>query len=490
MESIKNNIINISYPEPDVKLVSGKFKDILTYMGPGAILAAASIGNGEVFFSSRGGASYGYILIWTYLLTAIMKAIVVYTGAKYITLTGEHPFARWGKIMPGPKNWLAIFLGTIAFIAFPLWGSSFLNVLAQWASWVLGIDLAYKKIIAAVFAFIIFALLFVASYDRMEKLITIIVSLIVLFSFVAVLAAKPDWLDVIKGMFIPNMPGNYPDWIVSKYPDVASSPPLVELAAYLGALGGGTHDYIGYVGTLREKDWGLLGNPNCEKIQAQLRQLDKNDSIPLPTDEDSLYRAKSWLKAAKIDEIVSFSAVFIVGTVFMILGSVVLGTNGLQVIPNDNEILQHQANFFAVISPVLASFYKATIGVAFFGSLISLATTVWPSCFRESFSPSFPELSKAANYNKIRISVCAYSLVGGLLLIWSGLSYTKVSSFASIMGGVLALGVWGLAMIWTEKKVLPKEYRFSNVMYVIIFIFSAIMLILGIYALVQFVVAL
>lgn len=489
MTSTKD-IININYTEPNSKLVSGRFKDLLTYMGPGAILAAASIGNGEVFFSSRGGATYGYILIWTYLLTAIMKAIVVYTGAKYITLTGEHPFARWGKIMPGPKNWLAIFLGTIALIAFPLWAYSFMNVLAQWALWIFGIDLAYKKIIATVFAFIIFALLFVASYDRMEKLITIIVSILVVFSFVAVVVAKPDWLEVIKGMFIPELPGNYADWIVSKYPDVASNSPFVELAAYLGALGGGTHDYIGYVGTLREKDWGILGNPNYEKIQAQLRQLNKNDSIPLPTDENNLYRAKSWLKAAKIDNIVSFSAVFVVGTVFMILGSVVLGTNGLQVIPNDNEILQHQASFFAVISPILASFYKATIGIAFFGSLASLATTVWPSCFRESFSPSFPELSKAANYNKIRISVCAYSLVGGLFLTWAGLSYTKVSSFTSIMGGVLALGVWGLAMIWTEKKVLPKEYHFSNVMYVVIFIMSVIMLMLGIYALVKFVCAL
>ena len=487
MISTKNDVINITYPKPDKELTSGKFRDLLTYIRPGVILAAGTIGNGEVFFSSRGGAIYGYILIWTYLLTAIMKGIVVYTGAKYITLTGEHPFARWGQIMPGPKNWLAIFLGAIALISFPSWASGFMNVLAQWASWVLGIDIAYKKIIATVFAVIIFALLFIASYDRMEKIITVIVLSMVVFSFVAVLAVKPEWLEVIKGMIIPTMPGNYADWIVSKYPDVASNPPLVELAAYLGALGGGTYDYIGYVGTLREKKWGLLGNPNCEKIQAQLRQLDKNEIIPLPTDEDSLYRANSWLKATKIDDMVSFIGVFIIGTVFMVLGNVVLGTNGLQLIPNDNEIIQHQANFFATISPILAIFYKLTIGITFFGSLVSLVTTVYPSTFRESFAPSFPGLSKEENYNKIRIAISAYSLIGGLILIWSGFSYTKVVSFASIMGGVFSLGVWGLAMIWTEKKALPKEYHFSKGMNVTILFFSLIMLILGLYAFAKFV---
>ena len=38
--------------------------------------------------------------------------------AATITLTGEHPFARWGHIFPGPKgrgkHWLALFLGGLA----------------------------------------------------------------------------------------------------------------------------------------------------------------------------------------------------------------------------------------------------------------------------------------------------------------------------------------------------------------------------------------
>ena len=484
---MKSDVIGISYPEPDKKLTSGKIKDLLAYMGPGIILAAGTIGNGEVFFSSRGGAIYGYILIWTYLLTAIMKGIIVYTGAKYIVLTGEHPFARFGQIMPGPKNWLAVFLGAIAVIAFPAWSSGFMNVLAQWASWVFGIDVSYKKIIATVFAVIIFALLFISSYDRIESIITVIVFTMIVFSFIAVIAVKPEWLEVLKGTFIPTMPGNYADWIVSKYPDIASTPPLVELASYLGALGGGTYDYIGYVGTLREKTWGILGNPNCERIQARLKQLDKNEQIPLPTDEGNLFRAKSWLKATKMDDMISFIAVFIIGTVFMILGNVVLGTYGLQLVPNDNEIIQYQANFFASISPILVNFYKIAIGFTFFGALVSLVTTVYPSTFRESFGPTFTALSKPENYGKVRISICTYSLIGGLLLIWSGFSYTKVVSFASIMGGVFSLGVWGLAMLWTEKKALPQEYRFGKTMNIIIFIFSLIMFLLGLYSLLQFI---
>jgi len=55
------------------------------------------------------------------------------------------------------------------------------------------------------------------------------------------------------------------------------------------------------------------------------------------------------------------------------------------------------------------------------------------------------------------------------------------------MGGVFSLGVWGLAMLWTEKKALPQEYRFGKTMNIIIFIFSLIMFLLGLYSLLQFI---
>ena len=54
------------YPEPERRLSSGRFLDILAFMGPGMILASATIGNGEIFAASRGGAVFGYAIAWTF----------------------------------------------------------------------------------------------------------------------------------------------------------------------------------------------------------------------------------------------------------------------------------------------------------------------------------------------------------------------------------------------------------------------------------------
>ena len=40
----------------------------LTIFGPGAVIASLTIGSGELIFSSRGGALFGYRLLWFFLL--------------------------------------------------------------------------------------------------------------------------------------------------------------------------------------------------------------------------------------------------------------------------------------------------------------------------------------------------------------------------------------------------------------------------------------
>ena len=82
----------LKYPEQDAKLSSKRFIDLLSIVGPGFILASVTIGNGEIFQATRGGAVFGYAILWTFVLGAILKAAVVYAAGRYMVLTGEHPF--------------------------------------------------------------------------------------------------------------------------------------------------------------------------------------------------------------------------------------------------------------------------------------------------------------------------------------------------------------------------------------------------------------
>ncbi|WP_341854137.1 Nramp family divalent metal transporter [Brachybacterium sp. GPGPB12] len=319
----------------------------------------------------------------------------------------------------------------------------------------------------------------------MENFQTVIVGLMILFSFVALFVSNPPWLEALAGL-LPNVPSEYPGWVQESYPDVASRPIPLEIIAYLGALGGGGYDYIGYVGTLRAKRWGMLGAPNHAELEAKLDRLDTDRAqIPLATDEENVGNGRAWLRAAKLDVLASFVSVSILAITFVMLGDVILGTGAAQQVPENDNILQAQAQFFSVISPVLVYLYQLAIWAAFFGSLQALST-IYPYTVREAFAPSFRGSRDESRFQKPRIWVNVYTFGGAILLLFTGVSYTTVISFAGVLGGVLSLGIWGFAQLWTEHKAPPAPFRMRRWLRIVVLISSIFLTAAGSLALVQF----
>ena len=92
----------------------------LTIFGPGAVIASLTIGSGELIFSSRGGALFGYRLLWFFLLVLLFKWALVFVTARHMVLTGAHPFQRWMDL-PGPRGWFPLVFFMLALICFPIW---------------------------------------------------------------------------------------------------------------------------------------------------------------------------------------------------------------------------------------------------------------------------------------------------------------------------------------------------------------------------------
>ena len=46
-----------------------------------------------------------------------MKFVQVYTAARYMTLTGEHPLERW-KFLPGPRGWVVWVMAVLTVLCF------------------------------------------------------------------------------------------------------------------------------------------------------------------------------------------------------------------------------------------------------------------------------------------------------------------------------------------------------------------------------------
>ena len=64
-----------TYPELPPEIKKGFKLGALKYFGAGAIIASVTIGSGETLFASRGGAIFGYTLLWCFVGSAVMKAV-------------------------------------------------------------------------------------------------------------------------------------------------------------------------------------------------------------------------------------------------------------------------------------------------------------------------------------------------------------------------------------------------------------------------------
>ncbi|MDE2998365.1 MAG: hypothetical protein OXU79_04715 [Gemmatimonadota bacterium] len=86
------------FPELAPELSSRRAMDFLKFFGPGAVIASVTIGSGETVWASRSGAIFGYAMFWAFSLFCLTKGVQVYTAARYMTLTGEHPMERWAAL--------------------------------------------------------------------------------------------------------------------------------------------------------------------------------------------------------------------------------------------------------------------------------------------------------------------------------------------------------------------------------------------------------
>jgi Mn2+/Fe2+ NRAMP family transporter len=109
----------------------------LAIFGPGAVIASLTIGSGELIFSSRGGALFGYRLLWFFLVVLVLKWVLVFVTARHMVLTGAHPFQRWMEL-PGPRGWFPLVFFLLALVCFPIWVAFHAGTVGTLVSWLAG----------------------------------------------------------------------------------------------------------------------------------------------------------------------------------------------------------------------------------------------------------------------------------------------------------------------------------------------------------------
>ena len=58
---------------PPRALISNNPLKWFSFFGPGVIVASATVGSGEILFPSRGGAIFGFRVLYVFLFVALLK---------------------------------------------------------------------------------------------------------------------------------------------------------------------------------------------------------------------------------------------------------------------------------------------------------------------------------------------------------------------------------------------------------------------------------
>ncbi len=479
----------LEYPELPIELSQPRFSTLFKYFGPGAIIASITIGSGETVFASRSGAVFGYSLLWLFLAAAIAKGLQIYCGSRYITLTGEHPLRSWNRL-PLLRGWFPWLVAGISILCFPLWLGGLPKMLGQLVNWIAGIpdgtgiedetlraaaDAAFEfwvKIWGTAFLVVAVSITLLQSYKLLERVQTLMVGLLLLSLLAAAIASSPDLMAIISGTFIPSLP-DFPAWALEKYPkSFGQRPVFQEIAVYVGAMGGGTQDYLGYVGILREKGWGMMKRFNLYNPSYG------SGPVALPGESGQVRRGLGWLRAPAIDVTVSFLCVVLFTYAFVVLGAQFLHPQ--QIAPADTELLTVQKGFLSQIHSSLTYLYQVGVFMAFFGTILG-AFEIYTRTGHETFTALIPSLHKAP-VSRIRPWFLLYCGGGALTVMWTDTDPVEIVTPAAIFGSVITCGLWCLAGLYAERKLLPAAYRMRPVLAVAVFVAGLFLTVLGVLA--------
>ena len=455
MNQDKNLIV---YPELPDYMKRGGIAGALKLFGPGAIIASVTIGSGETLFASRAGAIFGYGLLWFIVLCAVCKTIQVYTGGRYMVLTGEHPMEAWARL-PGPRGWFPALLGGMSVLCFPFWIGALSLLLGTVLNWIFGIDeryspeqqQAYQQMFATGMIAVVILFTLIQSYAVFEKVQTVIVAVLLLAILAGVFRASIDWLAVVNNTVAIHMP-SYPEWIHTEYPEIVEKESvLLAMVVFMMAIGGGTYDYIGYLSFFRDKKWGGLGTTSAGSTSLTAHPVIDVD------DEVNLARARGWLRAPMVDIFAGFFCVGVFTIAFNVLGAAILHPDH-KVPQNNDDLLTLQAAFVTQFGESFKYLYQVGILMAIWGTLYG-AFEIYSRTAYECFRPLSQKV-RQSSFTRMRVAVCIYAGLGGLVLAWT---VQHPLDIVKPIGPIamLTCGIWCFAMIWADRRWLPKPLQMN-----------------------------
>ncbi len=456
-------------------------KWLWTVAGPGAILASLTIGSGELVWTPRAAVAFGYVMTWAFFYGIWIKGTIQWLANRWHVITGIPVSVALGKVL---GRWFNIFMAAVILSVMPLWWNILSSLSAQ-AIWVAtGRPAPLVYFWAPIAVLTVLLLVLATRLGRAFKVLEVL-NLVILWTmfitfWVAVLiAVRPDWGAFLSNLFVPRPIPPYEEWIKTAAPDIWALTPFMLLGTALGALGGGIQDYVGYQAMLKEKKWGLTDLSDEMVKRVHEKGLSK---LPIPEDQRTRNNLRSWLSVAAFDLGLSFFMVFLVTLPAVILSIEILrpmqkAPSGIALTEVQVAWLTQTLGLWAGMIWWLGAFF------AFWGTFYGLHE-VYAWTIYDMLRGTFKRMADIS-FNRVKLYLWLYIIIVGSIFFLTGASLPLLAAFATAATHLFALALWGIALLVLNLKYLPKSYKPSIIIVILVVVGVAVYLPYGIIQLIQ-----
>jgi Mn2+/Fe2+ NRAMP family transporter len=307
----------------------------IKWLGPGFLWMVSAAGSGELLFTPRIGALYGYSLLWALLVAVILKWFINREIGRYTVCTGKTVIDGFSEL-PGPRNW-ALYLILIPQIFVAV---ASIAGLAGSAATALILVLPYDIRIWTSVAVIASTLLVIrGKFKAVEKVAMILAITLGLASIVAAVTVFPETGKLVSGLA----------------PKVADNVKFEEVLPWLGFMLSGAAGLIWYSYWIKEKGYGLKTSDPDQKLKPNKEQREK------------LIR---WIRQMTLDNSVAVGGTLIITISFLILGTELLQPKGL--VPEENKVAEVLGELLAGLwGPIGFWFMIVAVFIGFWDTVLS-----------------------------------------------------------------------------------------------------------------------
>ena len=428
------------------------FKNVLTTIGPGAILLGTAIGSGEWLLGPASTVQYGAALLWITGIAVILQVFLNVEFVRYTMYTGEPIITGFMRTRPGPKFWGWVYcLFIFAQYLWPGWAAAAASTL--FAAFIGRLPGAGDKSLMLMFGLITFGLiiLIVIFGGRIERMLEYASWFMVAWIFIYLLIVNflfvPGHvtLNTMSGFFKFGYLPQGADWVL-----------LGAFAAYSGAGGMGNCFISNW---MRDKGYGMGSTvgfiPSAVGgVTVKLSHTGNRFEI----NEKNLAKWREWLKYLRVDQ-------YAVWGFGCILGMFLCVNLAVAIIPHGTEITgcaagAYQAQFlmqhtgyqiFWFLTLINGFWILFSTQLGNMDGIVRLTTdTLW------SGSEAVRKW-KGGDVRRIYYLILIMYAVWGCLAM--GLAQPMVLLMIGANIAAFIFAFTGIHVIVVNRKILPKEVR-------------------------------